>query len=360
VQVEEVLPDGSARLEVALRRDTSGDEPDRRKLHIDARGQLVEDGSADNSIAADTLLAALPVEPVGVGARWRTRRPHTADSTIIYELIALEPGGAHLRETATIFEQGVGIGNETTWDSETTTEQTGDLHIAWGRVVARADWQARQSGRTVSHDLLSGTGDPDRADIGTMTFRTSIVPAGAFSPPAFFPGDLGPVLMGMMPLWLPIGSPLCVAPQGPLSGPFATQYPGGTPAVAGTCNNGQPDGDWRWWDERGDLISEGHFHAGKPDGTWTQRSHGRALGSFTLHDGTGEVIAWWQGGGKRLEVGFVDGVPHGAITAWRADGTRELEGHFETPRGQGTWTAFDANGNVTRTWTLNEAGRPVQ
>jgi hypothetical protein len=358
VQVAEVFPDGSARLDVAVGRDSMpGEAPDRRELHIDPQGQLVDDGRADNSIGVDTLLAALPLEPVGVGARWRTRHPYAGDSSITYELIALEPGGAHLRETTSYFEPREEVGDATVWAIEVTAQRTGDLHVAWNRVVARADWDTTESTRRRPRDIL--TGEARAESVQAMTIHLANVPADAFAPPAFFPGDVGPVLMGMVPMWLPIGLPLCAAPDGPLSGPFASQYPDGTPAVSGACTDGRPTGAWRWWDARGDLISEGHFHLGNPDGTWTQWRQGRSLGSFTMHDGTGVVSAWWPDGAKRLEVGFAGGVPHGAVTAWRADGTRELAGHFETPRGQGTWAAFDMNGHVSRAWTLNEAGRPV-
>jgi antitoxin component YwqK of YwqJK toxin-antitoxin module len=141
--------------------------------------------------------------------------------------------------------------------------------------------------------------------------------------------------------------PLCVAPDGPLTGPFTSRWPEGPLAVEGMCQTGQPEGDWSWWDEHGDVISRGHFLHGRPTGEWTQLYQGKRLGSFTMADGTGVAVSWWPSGAKRLEVGFVNGVADGDVASWRADGTRELEGHIAKGRGHGYFTSYDAKGRVT-------------
>ncbi|HEY6177334.1 MAG TPA: hypothetical protein VIX73_22915 [Kofleriaceae bacterium] len=345
VRVEAVLPDGSARLEVVEGHPSdTGAQPASANapthVGIDTRGLRVEDGPGSFPHDPDYLLAPLPVEPVGVGARWRIDTSKYGPTTTTYELVGLEPAGAVLHETRTRFStildparsDSVPVGTQ-------RTDLTGDRHVQWNRVVSRTDWRFEGHPRPLAgHALHSSQVD--------YSSTQSHLPASALVPPAFFPGDLAPILTAM------IAPSLCTGTEGPFLDASAA---GGAPTVAGTCKDGQSDGRWRWSDASGELIAEGDFHAGRPDGTWKQLDHGHALGSFTLRDGTGAVTLWWPSGHRRLHVDFVDGVPHGDFATWSADGTPDVEGHFETPCGQGIW--LDRHNGITRTWTLDAAGR---
>ena len=339
--VEKVDAEGGADLDVAV--DTASVQgygpASHGRWHIDARGE-------STATSSGSMIVPFPVEAVGVGARWRVHYEPGEESWAAYELLEVTPTGARLRKTTREHYVGTQIGNMTNVTSDTITETDGELVVAWASVVPHGHSHVTVHGTstvTVDDFARGGTGPPS-VHQDDSTREESLFPAHALTPPAFFPGDVGPALVMLLPAVTP---PLCVAPDGPLTGPFTSRWPEGPLAVEGMCQTGQPEGDWSWRDEHGDVISRGHFLHGRPTGEWTQLYQGKRLGSFTMADGTGVAVSWWPSGAKRLEVGFVNGVADGDVASWRADGTRELEGHIAKGRGHGYFTSYDAKGRVT-------------
>lgn len=146
----------------------------------------------------------------------------------------------------------------------------------------------------------------------------------------------------------------------------------GNRAATGTYHRGKRHGLWEFWDSNGDLDrvswwrdgakhgletrwfsngekrSEGSWLGERRDGDWWYfNKRGELLGRNHLDRGTGHWIEWYDGGHKRSEGDLAAGQPHGPWTRWHDNGGKEAEGRYESGvLVRKTWTYWDRNGKV--------------
>ena len=115
----------------------------------------------------------------------------------------------------------------------------------------------------------------------------------------------------------------------------------------GSYAAGEKSGAWReWW--AGKLVFQGTFTAGKPDGDFVYFDRrGNELGRFTMVDGTGTMLTFHANGRPATKTGYVDGKLQGAYEELTARGRRIVTGRYLADRKHGTWRETTETGVPT-------------
>jgi antitoxin component YwqK of YwqJK toxin-antitoxin module len=112
----------------------------------------------------------------------------------------------------------------------------------------------------------------------------------------------------------------------------------------GSYVDGKRDGWWfEWWNDR--LVFSGAYTAGKPDGEFTYYDYrGNELGKFTIHGGTGTMTTFHANrkpsSHQRLRKGVEDG-PHQELTP---RGKVVVQGTYRGGAKHGTWKEWTPDG----------------
>ena len=101
--------------------------------------------------------------------------------------------------------------------------------------------------------------------------------------------------------------------------------------VEGHYAGGQKHGWWREWDDNHDLVLEEHWRYGRLDG----------------------VVHKYDAGQLLVESTYKRGKADGPYTEFR-NGKRALAGQFAADRRTGTWTTYDASGDVVLVATYKD------
>lgn len=151
------------------------------------------------------------------------------------------------------------------------------------------------------------------------------------------------------------GSPTvtgCRKPNGDFHGPYKVEL-GETLTAEGKFENGKRHGDWIYRHPNGKTWKQGRYVQGRLDGEWKEFSKaGKLLGTYTLKNGTGREITWWDNGNKRQEVDWKNGVRHGITSSYFETGEKMMEATWEGGKVNGTWTFWDVKGQTRKveTW----------
>ncbi len=94
----------------------------------------------------------------------------------------------------------------------------------------------------------------------------------------------------------------------PINGIYKIYYPDGTVKMEITGKNGKPEGEGKFYDEKGRLTFTGTFKDGLPDGVMTN---------------------YFSNGTIRNEITYVKGVQNGLQHIYNEDGEQIIEMNFE-------------------------------
>jgi len=73
-------------------------------------------------------------------------------------------------------------------------------------------------------------------------------------------------------------------------------------------------------------------------------------GEWILH---GKTQTFWENGAKKLEMNYVNGIPHGPKLAWFPDGRPHSSGEYVDGKEHGTWIGYYADGKKQAEWQMN-------
>lgn len=164
--------------------------------------------------------------------------------------------------------------------------------------------------------------------------------------------------------------------RGRLDGPYTLWRSRKVTRVEGRFAHGKRTGAWVWHDRDGNLEREGSYVDGKRDGRWTEYADGKVvftgaytagkpngelvyfdrngneLGKFTITDGTGTMLTFWNNRKVASKTRLVRGVEHGLYQELTPRGKVVVEGHYRNGRKHGTWKEWTPDGVrvLEQTW----------
>ncbi len=157
---------------------------------------------------------------------------------------------------------------------------------------------------------------------------------------------------------------------GSRQGQWTRYYLGGTVRTLTPYVDNQIEGTLRDLHPTGELLHQGTYHHGVPDGvhTW-QNPTGQPYGTSTITNGTGDWTTYFPDGkvaasgrfaqgrmkgvwttyfdnGAKEEEATYDGMPNGPYRKWYKTGELGVTGQMREGARDGMWVAYWANGNV--------------
>lgn len=121
---------------------------------------------------------------------------------------------------------------------------------------------------------------------------------------------------------------------------------------AGNTLQGKREGVWKFYaPSSGQLLIEGSYRGGKPEGKWFWYAAGRVFFEQTYRSGIAEGWGRWYAEGKPTrEQWFGKGIADSAFAFYNRAGHYALRGTTEKDRPRGTWQVYFPNGNLAAEW----------
>ncbi len=125
--------------------------------------------------------------------------------------------------------------------------------------------------------------------------------------------------------------------------------------VLGTNRVRAGDGRWQAWRSTGVLAATGRIRGGERDGPWRfLMADGRPAAQGGYRDGKldGRWRRWHGNGEVRSDISYRRGRRHGLTTEWHPSGEKRMEGRFEAGVRHGRWSFWNARGELLGVNTL--------
>ena len=108
-------------------------------------------------------------------------------------------------------------------------------------------------------------------------------------------------------------------------------------------SNGIRHGEWKQWNENGNLSSLKVFDEGKKTGVWRSWNEKKAL-MFEADYTKGRIRQWFEHGQLEYEYFIKDGAEHGSYRKWNIDGLLIHENNYKNGKLDGPSRKWHSNG----------------
>ena len=129
-------------------------------------------------------------------------------------------------------------------------------------------------------------------------------------------------------------------------------YTNGAKNSEGTFINKEKDGKWLYYNTNGNLVAEENWEKGKKQGKFKIFSgkDGVLLEEETWSNNLrdGQYNAYYITGTLRIKMSYAKGKMHGGFENYYEDGTLWNKGQYKDDFRNGTWTAYNREGNETK------------
>lgn len=153
---------------------------------------------------------------------------------------------------------------------------------------------------------------------------------------------------------------------GPAEKPVTQYYDDGKKAAEGLTRGDLREGDWRFWDENGEVMSEGTYVDSVKQGSWMESEYDGSVGEWVRARGTrdgGKREGMWQtravSGWLVSEIEWQDDQMNGSYRVYYRNGHPREEGTWHDNIATGHWSSWYENGQQHLDRTLDDAGHEI-
>jgi antitoxin component YwqK of YwqJK toxin-antitoxin module len=128
------------------------------------------------------------------------------------------------------------------------------------------------------------------------------------------------------------------------TGLVIARYPNGRKKLESTFVKGVDDGQFREWDEDGNLIEKANSKGGRLHGKYVRYyPSGQKHFETTYNEGEpkGEALEWHENGELKIKYYFKDGKENGSYTLWNDQGVKILEGKMKDGQRHEEWYEYN-------------------
>jgi antitoxin component YwqK of YwqJK toxin-antitoxin module len=140
-------------------------------------------------------------------------------------------------------------------------------------------------------------------------------------------------------------------------------HPNGVKMAEGIYVSTKKDSLWKYFDEKGNLVSEEHYIKNIPCGTWKNYfPDGKLLEQYSFNKTGLKEGAWKQyynSGTIKLSSVYQSGKLQGKAFYYYPDGSLLMQGSFKNDLKVGEWLSFNETGKKAISNLYNENGRLI-
>lgn len=148
--------------------------------------------------------------------------------------------------------------------------------------------------------------------------------------------------------------------KGEKTGEWQWYYPNQQVMMTENYDDGVLDGEYWEYDENGEIITQGNYVEGEPDGTWIYH-RGTAIEEGNYYDGmrTGLWKTWWEKDKISSEIEFDHDLMNGKYTIYYDNNVIKRAGKYINGERDGIWYDYYDTGELFLT-TLYKDGNEVK
>ncbi|UII18965.1 toxin-antitoxin system YwqK family antitoxin [Fulvivirga ligni] len=132
----------------------------------------------------------------------------------------------------------------------------------------------------------------------------------------------------------------------PYNGVVVSKHPNGQKKFESVFKNGTDNGEFREWDDEGNLLELSQSQNGKNHGKYVRYyPSGKKYFQVEYYKGqpTGEATEWHENGKIKIAYYYENGLENGSYILWDSTGTKLLEGQMKDGKRDGEWHEYWKN-----------------